>query len=170
MSKEKFPVTPAVRLLRDRKIPFSEHLYAYEERGGTAVSARELGVDQHAVVKTLVMEDDTGQPLIVLMHGDREVSTKELARDLGVRSIRPCTPAAANRHTGYLVGGTSPFATKKPLPVCMESSILALSRIYLNGGKRGFLVGIDPQEVAKLLDAKLVEVGIMKSCKPVAGC
>ena len=163
MSKEKFPVTPAVRLLRDRKIPFTEHLYAYEERGGTAVSARELGVDEHAVVKTLVMEDDTGQPLIVLMHGDREVSTKELARDLGVRSIRPCTPDAANRHTGYLVGGTSPFATKKPLPVCMESSILELSRIYLNGGKRGFLVGIDPQEVAKLLDAKLVEVGIMKS-------
>ena len=163
MSKEKFPVTPAVRLLRDRKIPFTEHLYAYEERGGTAVSARELGVDEHAVVKTLVMEDDAGQPLIVLMHGDREVSTKELARDLGVRSIRPCTPDAANRHTGYLVGGTSPFATKKPLPVCMESSILALSRIYLNGGKRGFLVGIDPQEVAKLLDAKLVEVGIMKS-------
>ena len=163
MSKEKFPVTPAVRWLRDRKIPFTEHLYAYEERGGTAVSARELGVDEHAVVKTLVMEDDAGQPLIVLMHGDREVSTKELARDLGVRSIRPCNPAAANRHTGYLVGGTSPFATKKPLPVCMESSILALSRIYLNGGKRGFLVGIDPQEVAKLLDAKLVEVGIMKS-------
>jgi Cys-tRNA(Pro) deacylase len=163
MSKEKFPVTPAVRWLRDRKIPFTEHLYAYEERGGTAVSARELGVDEHAVVKTLVMEDDAGQPLLVLMHGDREVSTKELARILGARSIRPCTPDAANRHTGYLVGGTSPFATKKPLPVCMESSILALSRIYLNGGKRGFLVGIEPREVERLLDAKLVEVGIMKS-------
>jgi len=163
MSKEKFPVTPAVRWLRDRKIPFTEHLYAYEERGGTAVSARELGVDEHAVVKTLVMEDDAGQPLIVLMHGDREVSTKELARVLGARSIRPCTPVAANRHTGYLVGGTSPFATKKPLPVCMESTILALSKIYLNGGKRGFLVGIDPREVERLLDVKLVEVGIMKS-------
>ena len=163
MSKEKFPVTPAVRWLRDRKIPFTEHLYAYEERGGTAVSARELGVDEHAVVKTLVMEDDAGQPLIVLMHGDCEVSTKELARVLGVRSIRPCTPVAANRHTGYLVGGTSPFATKKPLPVCMESTILALSKIYLNGGKRGFLVGIDPREVERLLDVKLVEVGIMKS-------
>ena len=163
MSKEKFPVTPAVRWLRDRKIPFTEHLYAYEERGGTAVSARELGVDEHAVIKTLVMEDDAGQPLIVLMHGDCEVSTKELARVLGVRSIRPCTPAAANRHTAYLVGGTSPFATKKPLPVCMESSILALPKIYLNGGKRGFLVGIDPREVERLLDVKLVEVGIMKS-------
>ena len=162
MSKEKFPVTPAVRWLRDRKIPFTEHLYAYEERGGTAVSARELGVDEHAVIKTLVMEDDAGQPLIVLMHGDCEVSTKELARVLGVRSIRPCTPVAANRHTGYLVGGTSPFATKKPLPVCMESTILALSKIYLNGGKRGFLVGIDPREVERLLDVKLVEVGIMK--------
>ena len=163
MSKEKFPVTPAVRWLRDRKIPFTEHLYAYEERGGTAVSARELGVDEHAVVKTLIMEDDAGMPLIVLMHGDREVSTKELARVLGVRSIRPCTPVAANRHTGYLVGGTSPFATKKPLPICMESTILALSKIYLNGGKRGFLVGIDPREVERLLDVKLVEVGIMKS-------
>jgi Cys-tRNA(Pro) deacylase len=163
MSKEKYPVTPAVRLLRNRKVPFTEHLYAYEERGGTAVSARELGVDEHAVIKTLVMEDDAGQPLVVLMHGDREVSTKELARVLGVRSIRPCAPDAANRHTGYLVGGTSPFATKKPLPVCMESSILALSKIYLNGGKRGFLVGIDPREVERLLGVKLVEVGIMKN-------
>jgi len=162
MSKEKFPVTPAVRLLRDRKIPFTEHLYAYEERGGTAVSARELGVDEHAVVKTLIMEDDTGQPLIVLMHGDREVSTKELARVLGVRSIRPCAPEVANRHTGYLVGGTSPFATRKLLPVCMESSILTLPRIYLNGGKRGFLVGIEPKDVEQLLQPKLVAVGITK--------
>jgi Cys-tRNA(Pro) deacylase len=163
MSKDKFPVTPAVRYLRDRQIPFTEHLYAYEERGGTAVSARELGVDEHAVVKTLVMADDAGQPLLVLMHGDREVSTKELARVLGVRGIRPCTPEAANRHTGYLVGGTSPFGTKKPLPVCMESSILALGRIYLNGGKRGFLVGMAPSDVEKLLRPKLVEVGISKS-------
>jgi Cys-tRNA(Pro) deacylase len=162
MSKEKYPVTPAVRFLRDRGIPFSEHLYAYEERGGTAVSARELGVDEHCVVKTLVMEDDTGRPLLILMHGDREVSTRELARQLGVRSIRPCSPDAANRHTGYLVGGTSPFATGKPLLVCMESSILELERIYLNGGKRGFLVGIEPRQVAQQLGVTLVQVGITR--------
>ena len=162
MSKEKFPVTPAIRFLRERKIPFSEHLYAYEERGGTSVSARELGVDEHAVVKTLVMEDEAGKPLVVLMHGDRDVSTKELARVLGVRSIHPCTLDTANRHTGYLVGGTSPFGTRKPLPVCMEKSILTLEKIYINGGKRGFLVGIDPREVQKLLGATLVEVGITK--------
>lgn len=162
MSKDKFPVTPAIRFLRDRKVAFTEHLYTYEERGGTAVSARELGVDEHAVVKTLVMEDDAGKPLLILMHGDREVSTKELARVLGARSIRPCTPDVANRHTGYLVGGTSPFGTKKPLPVCMEQSILDLEKIYLNGGKRGFLVGIAPKTVQELLGAKLVEVGIVR--------
>jgi Cys-tRNA(Pro) deacylase len=160
MSKIKFPVTPAIRFLRDRKVVFTEHLYAYEERGGTAVSARELGIDEHSVIKTLVMEDDTGQPLLVLMHGDCDVSTRELARTLGTRSIRPCTPDAANRHTGYLVGGTSPFATRKPLLVCMERSILALGRIYLNGGKRGFLVGIDPHTIDRLLQPTLVDVGI----------
>jgi Cys-tRNA(Pro) deacylase len=162
MSKEKFPVTPAVRFLRDRKIRFTEHLYPYQERGGTTVSARELGVAEHTVIKTLVMEDETGRPLLVLMHGDREVSTKELARVLGVRSLRPCTPDAANRHTGYLVGGTSPFGTRKPLPVCMERSILDLERIYINGGKRGFLVGIDPREVEQLLEPTVVAVGISK--------
>jgi len=162
MSKEKFPVTPAIRFLRDRKIAFTEHLYPYEERGGTAVSARELGVDEHCVVKTLVMEDDAGRPLLILMHGDREVSTKELARTLGVRSISPCSPDNANRHTGYLVGGTSPFGTKKPLPVCMEKSILEQEKIYLNGGKRGFLVGIAPKDVEKLLGVTLVEVGIVR--------
>lgn len=162
MSKDKFPVTPAIRFLRERKVAFTEHLYAYEERGGTAVSARELGVDEHCVVKTLVMEDDAGRPLLVLMHGDREVSTRELARALGVRGIRPCAPDAANRHTGYLVGGTSPFGTRKPLPVCMEKSILELGRIYVNGGKRGFLVGIDPKTVESLLGAQLVAVGIIK--------
>ena len=163
MSKTKYPVTPAIRWLRDHQVEFSEHLYAYEERGGTAVSARELGVVEHAVVKTLVMEDETGKALLVLMHGDREVSTRELARILGVRSIRPCTSDTANRHTGYLVGGTSPFATRKPLPVCMERSILELERIYLNGGKRGFLVGIAPRDVDKLLQPTLVDVGIAKS-------
>ncbi len=162
MGKEKFPVTPAIRFLRDRKVAFTEHLYGYEERGGTAVSARELGVAEHAVVKTLVMEDDAGAPLLVLMHGDREVSTRELARALGVRSIHPCTPDAAQRHTGYLVGGTSPFGTRKALPVCMERSILDLEKIYLNGGKRGFLVGIAPGVASQLLGAKPVEVGIAK--------
>jgi Cys-tRNA(Pro) deacylase len=162
MAKDKFPVTPAIRFLRERKVVFTEHLYAYEERGGTAVSARELGVDEHTVIKTLIMEDDTGRPLVILMHGDREVSTKDLARTLGVRAIRPCSPAAANRHTGYLVGGTSPFGTKKPLPVCMEKSILAQEKIYLNGGKRGFLVGLAPGDVQTLLKPTLVEVGITK--------
>ncbi len=162
MNREKFPVTPAVRFLREHKVTFSEHLYPYQERGGTAVSARELGVDEHAVVKTLVMEDDLGKPLLVLMHGDREVSTRELARALGARSIHPCTLEAANRHTGYLVGGTSPFGTRKTLPVCLESSILPLEKIYINGGKRGFLVGIDPREVRRLLQPTLVEVGITK--------
>ena len=162
MSKEKFPVTPAIRFLRDNRVPFSEHLYPYEERGGTAVSARELGVDEHSVVKTLVMEDDAGRPLLILMHGDREVSTKELARVLGARSIRPCSAETANRHTGYLVGGTSPFGTKKPLPVCMEKSILEQEKIYLNGGKRGFLVGIAPKDAEKLLGVTLVEVGIVR--------
>jgi Cys-tRNA(Pro) deacylase len=162
MSKDKYPVTPAIRFLRDHQVPFTEHLYPYEERGGTAVSARELGVDEHCVVKTLVMEDDNSKPLLILMHGDREVSTKELARVLGARSIRPCSAETATRHTGYLVGGTSPFGAKKPLPVCLEQSILELDKIYLNGGKRGFLVGIAPKDVEKLLEVTLVEVGIVR--------
>ena len=162
MSKPRFPVTPAIRFLRDRKAVFSEHLYSYEERGGTAVSSRELGVAEHAVVKTLVMEDDADVPLLVLMHGDREVSVRELARVLGARSIRPCTPEAAGRHTGYLVGGTSPFGTRKPLRTCMERSILALDRIYVNGGKRGFLVGIAPGDVERLLQVTLVDVATSK--------
>jgi Cys-tRNA(Pro) deacylase len=158
MSKEKYPVTPAIRFLRDHKVNFTGHLYPYEERGGTAVSARELWVDEHAVVKTLVMEDEAGAPLLILMHGDREVSTRELARVLGVRSVRPCAPETAQRHTGYQVGGTSPFGTRKPLPVYVEASILALPTIYLNGGKRGFLVGILPGEVQRLLGARPVTV------------
>lgn len=162
MSKEKFPVTPAIRFLRDRKVVFTEHLYAYEERGGTAISSRRLGIDEHAVIKTLVMEDEAGNPLVVLMHGDREVSTRELARVLGTRSVHPCTLDAANRHTGYMVGGTSPFGTKKLMPVCMERGILDLERIYINGGKRGFLIGIDPKDVEKLLGVTLVEVGIVR--------
>ncbi len=160
MTKDKSPVTPAIRQLRQAKADFTPHIYAYEERGGTAVSARELGVAEHSIVKTLIMQDDRGNPLIVLMHGDCEVSTKELARVLGVKTITPCSPDAANRHTGYLVGGTSPFGTRKALPVYMEESIATLPRIYLNGGKRGFLVGLDPKVVIDLLKPVMVKVGI----------
>ncbi len=136
VAKEKTPVTPAVRQLRSELATFTEHLYQYEEKGGTRVSSRELGVDEHAIVKTLVMEDERKTPLIVLMHGDCQVSTKELARSIGVKLITPCSPEVAGKHTGYLVGGTSPFGTKKPLPIYMEESILPLPKIYLNGGKR----------------------------------
>jgi Cys-tRNA(Pro) deacylase len=157
---EKPPVTTAVRALRAAKVAFSDHLYAYEEKGGTAVSSRELGVDEHAVVKTLVMEDDGKRPLAVLMHGDKQVSTKELARFLGVKSVAPCSPETALRHTGYLVGGTSPFGMRKPMPVYMEETILALPKIYINGGKRGYLVGIDPKDAARILGAVLVRVAV----------
>jgi Cys-tRNA(Pro) deacylase len=148
--------------LRAAKIEFTDHLYTYEEKGGTAVSARELGVDEHAVVKTLVMEDDRKKPLIVLMHGDRQVSEKRLARIIGVKTIVPCTPDIAHKHTGYLVGGTSPFGTRTAMPVYMEETILDLPRIYINGGKRGYLVGIDPQEAVRLLKPVLVTVGMDK--------
>ena len=160
MAKEKVPVTTAIRHLRSENVVFSEHLYQYEEKGGTAVSARELGVAEHAVVKTLVMEDERKNPLLVLMHGDCQVLTKELARIMGVKLITPCSPETANRHTGYLVGGTSPFGTKKALPVYIEESILALPEIYLNGGKRGFLVGLAPAEAVRLLHPRLVKVAI----------
>jgi Cys-tRNA(Pro) deacylase len=163
MSKEKAPVTAAVRDLRANKVGFTDHLYEYEEKGGTAVSARELGVPEHAVVKTLVMEDDGRNPLIVLMHGDLKVSTKELARIIGVKTIAPCNPDTANRHSGYVVGGTSPFGTRKKMPVYMEETILALPKIYINGGKRGYLVGIAPQEVVRMLAPKLVKVGIKEA-------
>jgi Cys-tRNA(Pro) deacylase len=160
MAKDKTPVTPAVRLLRAEGVSFTDHLYVYEEKGGTAVSARELGVDEHCVIKTLVMEDDRKQPLVVLMHGDLQVSTKELARTIGARSVTPCSPDTANRHSGYLVGGTSPFGTRKQMPVYMEDTIEALPKIYLNGGKRGFLVGIDPRDLVRILKPQLVNVGI----------
>jgi Cys-tRNA(Pro) deacylase len=160
MSKEKTPVTPAVRALRAAGVAFTDHPYAYEERGGTAVSARELGVDEHCVVKTLVMEDERKNPLIVLMHGDREVSTKELARVMGVKGVAPCAPDAAQKHSGYQVGGTSPFGTRKNMPVYLEETILEQRRIYINGGKRGFLVGIDPKEIVRVLKPVLVKVGI----------
>jgi len=162
MPKPKTPVTTVVRALRAARVEFTDHLYTYEEKGGTTVSARELGTDEHAVVKTLVMEDETKKPLIVLMHGDRQVSEKQLARIIGVKTVMPCSPETAHKHTGYLVGGTSPFGTRTALPVYMEETILDLPRIYINGGKRGYLVGIDPREAVRLLKPVLVRVGIEK--------
>lgn len=160
MGKVKAPVTPAVRALRAAAVDFTDHLYDYVEHGGTTVSARELGVDEHAVIKTLIMEDDAKNPMIVLMHGDRKVSTRELARTLGVKSVSPCSPETANRHSGYLVGGTSPFGTRKQMPVYLEKTVLDLGRIYINGGKRGYLVGIKPDDVLRMLGPVLVQVGI----------
>ena len=152
--------TPATTYLRQHGVAFEPHLYAYEERGGTSVSARELGVDEHSVIKTLVMEDERKQPLIVLMHGDRTVSTKQLAREAKVKTVQPCQPDVAQRHTGYLVGGTSPFGTRKAMPVYMEASIAELPRIYINGGRRGFLVSMDPKEAVRLLQPVLVNVAL----------
>jgi Cys-tRNA(Pro) deacylase len=160
MTKEKHPVTAAIRFLRAAGVSWTEHPYAYEEKGGTAVSARELRVDEHSVVKTLVMEDDRKRPLIVLMHGDRLVSTKELARVIGAKGVAPCPPDTANRHSGYVVGGTSPFGTRNAMPVYMEGTILELPRIYINGGRKGFLLGMAPGDVAKVLSPTLVRVAI----------
>lgn len=160
MAKDKTPVTAAVRLLRSERVVFTDHPYSYEEKGGTAVSARELGVDEHCVIKTLVMEDDCKEPLIVLMYGDRQVSTKELARIMGVKQVMPCPPDTAQKHTGYLVGGTSPFGTRRRMPVYMEAGIAALERIYINGGKRGYLVAMDPAELVRVLQPVPVSVGI----------
>lgn len=161
MAKDKTPVSPAIRMLRASGVAFTDHLYDYEDRGGTEVSARELGVDEHAVVKTLVMEDDAKRPLVVLMHGDRKVSTKELARTIGVKTIQPCNPETANRHSGYMVGGTSPFGTRKEMPVYMEQTIVDLPKIYINGGKRGYLVGVAPADVIRVLKPTMVTVGIL---------
>jgi Cys-tRNA(Pro) deacylase len=152
--------TPAIHFLRKHGVAFTQHEYRYEERGGTRVSSRELGVDEHTVIKTLVMEDERKQPLLMLMHGDREVSTKQLARVAGRKQIVPCAPEVAERHTGYQVGGTSPFGTRKVLPVYMEKSITALPRVFINGGRRGFLVGLAPAEIERTLDATLVSVAI----------
>lgn len=152
-----YPVTPAVRFLKANKVQFVPHLYVYVEKGGTKESAKQLGVDDHAVVKTLVFETNEKKPLIVLMHGDREVSAKNLARILGVKSVQPTTPEDASRLTGYLVGGTSPFGTRTVLPVYVEKSILMLEKIYINGGKRGFLVEIKPAVLSDLLVAVPVE-------------
>ena len=152
--------TPATQFLRRHGVGFTEHVYDYVEHGGTAESARQLGVAEAQVVKTLVMQDERAQPLIVLMHGDKQVSTKNLARQIGAKSIEPCTPEVAQRHSGYQVGGTSPFGLRKALPVYVEASVLALPRICINGGRRGFLVGIAPQVLSELLGAQAVHCAL----------
>lgn len=153
-----YPVTMAVRTLRRHKVDFTPHLYTWEARGGTAASAEHLRVDEHAVVKTLIFEDDAKQPLCILMHGDREVSAKNLARQIGRKSVAPCAPEVADRHSGYQVGGTSPFGLKRPMTIYCEKTIAELPRIYINGGARGFLVGIDPRELVRVLQPAMVEV------------
>jgi len=152
--------TPATMFLKANRVAYTEHEYDYVEHGGTEVSSRALGVPEHEVVKTLVMQDENAKPLIVLMHGDRKVSTKNLARQAGVKRVEPCKPEVAQRHSGYQVGGTSPFGTRKKLPVYLERSILALPRIYINGGRRGFLVGLVPTELERTLAPKLVDVAL----------
>ena len=152
--------TPATQLLRRAGVEFTEHPYDYVEHGGTAESARQLGVPEHMVVKTLVMQDDKAQPLIVLMHGDRQVSTKALAREIGVKGVEPCQPVVAQRHSGYLVGGTSPFGTKKAMPVFVEDSVLELPRILINGGRRGFLIGVEPAVLVQVLQARPVRCAL----------
>ena len=152
--------TPATAFLRANGVAFTEHVYDYVEHGGTEESARQLGVAEHQVVKTLVMQDDRAQPLIVLMHGDKQVSTKNLARQIGAKSVEPCKPDAAQRHSGYMVGGTSPFGTRKAMPVYVEESVLALASICINGGRRGYLVGIAPRVLVDLLHAKAVSCAL----------
>lgn len=154
------PSTPALQVLKAHGVDFTVHPYRYEDHGGTRVCARELGVDEHAVIKTLVMEDEAKRPLIVLMHGDRSVSTKALARQIGVKSVQPCRPEVAERHTGYRVGGTSPFGTRKALPVYVERSILDLPRLWINGGARGLLVALAPSSLIQILEARPVEVAL----------
>ena len=160
MASTDFPVTTAIRMLRDRAIPYTPHLYPFEEHGGTAHAAASLGVDEHCVSKTLVMQTDERTPLIVLMHGDREVSTKQLAREIGAKRVEPCDPATVTRLTGYMVGGVSPFGTRTKLPVYVERSILDLPVLYINGGKRGFLVEIAPGQVTTVLDPTPVTVAV----------
>jgi Cys-tRNA(Pro) deacylase len=158
-----FPMTPAVRELQAHGVEFEPCLYKYEEKGGTERSAQELGVEEHAVIKTLIMETDTRAPLIVLMHGDMQVSTKQLARVIAAKSVVPCKPEVADKHSGYKVGGTSPFGTKKLMPVYMEETIAALDRIYINGGGRGFLVAISPADLVAILKPTWVNVGIREA-------
>ena len=158
--KDKVSETPATALLRQQGVSFTEHPYEYLEHGGAQHSAQVLGLDPFSVVKTLIMQDQDAKPLVVLMHGNRKVSTKNLARQIGLKSVEPCAHEVANRHSGYLVGGTSPFATRRAMPVFIEETILALPRICINGGRRGYLVGIDPQVCVQLLDAKPVNCAL----------
>jgi Cys-tRNA(Pro) deacylase len=160
MSKDKPPSTQAVRLLKEKGVNFTLRTYKYEEKGGTPVASSELGVDEHQVIKTLVMEDDRKNAFLILMHGDNQVSTKNFARVLGVKSIEPCDPETAQRHTGYVVGGISPFGTRKPLKVYVEASILALTKIYINAGKRGLLAEMSPLELKRVLNPIEVSVAI----------
>lgn len=157
---DKVPVTPAVRVLRQANVVFSPHLYKYEDKGGTAASSRALGVDEHRIIKTIVFENEAKQPLIVLMHGDREISTKNLARLLNCKQVTPCIPDVAEKHTGYQVGGTSPFGTKKQIPIYAEKSIQSIDKIYINGGKRGFLVSLSPSDLERVLKCEWVSVGL----------
>lgn len=156
----KHPVTMAIRALRAAGVAFVPHLYAWHARGGTRASSEALGVDEHAVVKTLIFETEAGEPLCILMHGDREVSAKQLARVIGTKTVAPCAPEVADRHSGYQVGGTSPFGLRRAMPIYLQTTVLALPRIYLNGGARGFLVEIDPREVERVLNPTLVEVAV----------
>ncbi len=160
MARERIPTTPAIRFLKAQGVAFTVHTYAYEERGGTRVTARELGLDEYRVIKTLVMEDDKRQPLIVLMHGNRQVSTKSLARILGVKAVTPCDPAAAEKHTGYKVGGTSPFGTRKPLRVFLEETIASLPEVHINAGGRGLMASLAPAELVRVLRPTLVRVAL----------
>ena len=154
--------TPATSMLKQHGVSYTEHIYEYVEHGGTSVSSSSLGIDEHHIVKTLIFEDDKRQPLCVLMHGDCKVSTKELARQIGAKRVAPCKPEDATRHSGYQVGGCSPFGLRKPMPVFMEESILALDRILINGGKRGFLIGLPPQEVVRVVKPKLVNAALVE--------
>jgi Cys-tRNA(Pro) deacylase len=156
----KHSATPATTFLDQQGVEYSEHTFEYKEHGGTGHSSEMLGVPEHEVVKTLIMENERAEPLVVLMHGDRKVSTKELARQAGMKRIAPCRPEVAQRHSGYLVGGTSPFGTRKRMPIFLERSVLALARIYINGGRRGFLVGMDSAELVRVLSPVLVDVGL----------
>jgi Cys-tRNA(Pro) deacylase len=160
VAKDKIPVTAAVRVLRQHQVEFASHLYDYEPRGGTRHSAACLGVDEHRVIKTLVMQDEEARPLVVLMHGDHEVSTKALARQLGVKSIQPCEAAVADRHSGYQVGGTSPFGTRRAMPIYMQASISTLPILYINGGKRGFLVSMTPSALVRVLSPTPVDAAV----------
>jgi Cys-tRNA(Pro) deacylase len=159
--KDHVSETPATQMLKAHKVVFTEHPYEYLEHGGALHSAEVLGWDPFAVVKTLIMQDQDAKPLVVLMHGNRKVSTKNLARQIGAKSVEPCAPEVANRHSGYLVGGTSPFGTRKTMPIFIEESILALPKILINGGRRGYLVGMDPQVCLKLLSAKAVQCALL---------